>query len=419
MELSLGRPIPGTSGGKACPAGINMSLFINGTKTGQPWVSDINSSSIAPPASLTLQHSWDETNFPSLDLGTVIDVRSMGAVGDGSHDDTAAIQKALDTPGAVVLLSKGFYRISKTLNITAGGATSLLGVARHLSVLMPVSDGLVSSATASGAEGSAPILRVSNPSDRIVISMFTIVTWEHLSNTYALDWHNHNHDSVYRQNYFYRITECMYGFGPDGTVSSPVPVPKPNMPCRPLAMLRHPLNVISGSLSAYNFENEDFLYEDPKYRHIAVRDNRPTDKVSFYQANFEHASSEANMEIVNAHNVAIYSFKSEGEWRDLYTAGGTHSPCVSVWIHNSSSIHIFSHGGNARPPKSGTSYPPAFAQYPPSLYRITGGSCDIVLTNLVDQFQFGEFDWNMVYDETGKGTLSPPCDRPVLYTRQC
>ena len=105
-------------------------------------------------------------------------------------------------------------------------------------------------------------------------------------------------------------------------------------------------------------------------------------------------------------------------------SSGTHSPCVSVWIHNSSNVRVYAHGGNARPPKAGSRYPKGFAQYPPSLYRITGGSCNLTLTTLVDQFQFGRPDWNMIYDEVG-GTnkvspvLTPPCDRPVLYTRGC
>ena len=59
-----------------------------------------------------------------------------------------------------------------------------------------------------------------------------------------------------------------------------------------------------------------------------------------------------------------------------------------------------------------------------SLYRITNGSRDILLTNLVDQFQFPpESEWNMIYDETrvqggesgGGGALTPHCERPVLY----
>ena len=70
---------------------------------------------------------------------------------------------------------------------------------------------------------------------------------EHLDNTYALDWSNHNPRSVYRQNYFYRITECLYGF------PHPLPVPRnqPTMPCRHQKTLAHPLNVIRGSIAAY------------------------------------------------------------------------------------------------------------------------------------------------------------------------
>eukprot|EP01046_Picozoa_sp_COSAG06_P105501 COSAG06_NODE_51741_length_310_cov_0.739336_1_plen_45_part_10 len=31
-----------------------------------------------------------------------------------------------------------------------------------------------------------------------------------------------------------------------------------------------------------NFENQDFLYEAPGYRHMLVVGNRPTDRVRFY-----------------------------------------------------------------------------------------------------------------------------------------
>ena len=147
---------------------------------------------------------------------------------------------------------------------------------------------------------------------------------------------------------------------------------------------------------------------------MLVESNRPTDSVRFYQANFEHASSEANMEVRDAFNVDIYSFKSEGEWSDLIAHGGRHSPCVCVWVRNSSHVHVYSHGGNARPPKTGSDYPAGFAQYPPSLYRITNGSTDVILTNLVDQFQFPpESEWNMVFDD--ESGLTPQCDRSALW----
>ena len=398
-EMVAGRPIP--NGGDCKP--LTMSVFKGGKK--MPAVALNASSGVAEPAAaVTMQHDWDEATFPTLDQSGVVSVLSTGAVGDGVTDDTAAIQRALDTPGAVVLLPKGFYRISRPLEIKAGGATTLMGVDRSISVLMAASDGLGTT------EAPLPILNVTNPDERIILTLFTIVTWEHLDNTYVLTWSNHNPRSVYRQNYFYRITECLYGF------PHPIPVPRnrPTMPCRPSAQLAHPLNVIRGSISAYNYENEDFLYEAPGYRHMLVEGNRPTDSVRFYQANFEHASSEANMEVRDAFNVDIYSFKSEGEWSDLIAHGGRHSPCVCVWVRNSSRVHVYSHGGNARPPKTGSDYPAGFAQFPPSLYRVTNGSTDVILTNLVDQFQFPpESEWNMVFDD--ESGLTPQCDRPALW----
>jgi hypothetical protein len=127
-----------------------------------------------------------------------------------------------------------------------GGATTLMGVDRSISVIMPVSDGLGSSSA------PLPLLRVTNSDAQIVLTLFTMVTWEHLDNTYALDWSNHNPRSVYRQNYFYRITECLYGF------PHPLPVPrtKPTMPCRHQKQLAHPLNVIRGSIAACEWRNE-------------------------------------------------------------------------------------------------------------------------------------------------------------------
>ena len=43
------------------------------------------------------------------------DVRSFGAAGDGKNDDTAAIQKAVDSGLGAITLSKGVYRITRHL----------------------------------------------------------------------------------------------------------------------------------------------------------------------------------------------------------------------------------------------------------------------------------------------------------------
>ena len=54
----------------------------------------------------------------------------------------------------------------------------------------------------------------------------------------------------------------------------PVPASSPTIPCRPQADLAHPLNILGDGAAGhfYNFENEDFLYEAPLYRHLLVQD---------------------------------------------------------------------------------------------------------------------------------------------------
>ena len=57
------------------------------------------------------------------------DVRSFGAVGDGKADDTAAIQKAVDSDSGTVRFEKGIYRLTKTItvNLKEHGPVALVG----------------------------------------------------------------------------------------------------------------------------------------------------------------------------------------------------------------------------------------------------------------------------------------------------
>ena len=111
-----------------------------------------------------------------------MNAKKFGAVGNGATDDTLAIQEAIDfaaKKGTSVFLPKGFYRISKTLNLTCLG---LVGTARSLTVLMPISDGLIKS------RGDTAVPIFMKDGDVKIISMLSIVTWEHLDDVHALHW---------------------------------------------------------------------------------------------------------------------------------------------------------------------------------------------------------------------------------------
>jgi len=57
------------------------------------------------------------------------DVRAFGAVGDGKADDSAAIQKAVDSDAGTVRFEKGTYRLTKTItvNLNDHGPVALVG----------------------------------------------------------------------------------------------------------------------------------------------------------------------------------------------------------------------------------------------------------------------------------------------------
>lgn len=357
-ELALSVPIASSSPQRACkPA--TMPIYMDGRKLPDSMLANVTAPSQAPSAMLTSAHVWDERAFPTWDLlapehgggSEMLNARTYGAVGDGATDDTAAIQRAIDAAATArhfVFLPKGFYRLSRSLNLTEG-CRGLVGAARSLSVLMPMSDGLRGMGRA-----PAPLLYVPPSSATVVLTLLTLVVWEHSAAVFAFEWRNANPRSVYRSAYSYRITECFFGFR-DGATPLPWPDPPsaPSLPCKPSQTMHHPLLLLEGAAGQfYNLENEDFLYEAPGYRHLAVR--RTQGPLRFYSLNMEHATSEANMELVGANDVDIYSFKTEGAWRDLALHGGRHNPAVGIWARNSSNIFVSSFGGNMRAMATGT-----------------------------------------------------------------
>jgi len=66
-----------------------------------------------------------------------VDVRAFGAAGDGSRDDTAALQRAVDEGGGRIVLSAGSYRITRPIEIDlSGGYRAITGQAGTARILM-------------------------------------------------------------------------------------------------------------------------------------------------------------------------------------------------------------------------------------------------------------------------------------------
>jgi hypothetical protein len=111
-------------------------VYLDGRREDQSFVDVVDAS---PPSDLTSRHVWDQSDGPYWNDPRAVDVcRDYGAVGDGEHDDTAALQSAIDA-SQVVFLPKGAYRVSRTLRLRA--ETCLIGVHAAYSIIAPLPEG--------------------------------------------------------------------------------------------------------------------------------------------------------------------------------------------------------------------------------------------------------------------------------------
>jgi hypothetical protein len=338
---------------------------------------------IKPPSNLQSKHVWKD-EFPGFESTGAVNVKAppYNAKGDSITDDTGAIQNAIDD-NEIVFLPKGYYRVNQTIKLKPN--TKLVGVARHLSIIM-IREGR--RYFRNNVE-SKPIVQTSNEANaKTVLAFCTIFVPRGLNGAFALDWQSGRY-SIFRAVNF--SARKIYGYND-----------KTNPPRR-----NTPFVVISknGGGRWYNFNFGDYLYHGPNYRHLIIKGTR--EPLRFYQCDPEHSRGEANLEIQNSMNIDIFGLKGEGNFPILL-------------VKNSENIRIFGYGGNAAAFKGD------------SLFRFEN-SRFYLLANVVDSPRLqgvGSDDyfagkgvdpkkWYLITEmnSTGAYQKTKPLDRPVLFKR--
>ncbi|MHC4395954.1 MAG: glycosyl hydrolase family 28-related protein [Planctomycetota bacterium] len=272
----------------------NLSVgqtLIDGVKTiGGELITPLQSG-IAPPCDLITRHLYgDPDTFASFEDTDTVNVRDHGVFGDGFHDDTAALQAVINTHSKV-FLPKGQYLVSGT--ITLGENTHLMGVAKHLSQISPISTWEPTS--------EVPIITtVDSPTANTAISFIKI------------EWPTDPH-----KDYFNGI---VWKAGAASVVRDVFPQSGYTWEPEWSGTAHAEIRIISnGGGKWYGLSRGRLCRTShPDFRRLVIEDtNQP---LIFYNLNIERGLGDWQAEIINSRNVAIYGSKSENQM-DLRITG--------------------------------------------------------------------------------------------------
>lgn len=346
-------------------------IYVDGVRTANASVRSVQMlpKGALPPRDLQSRHVWNATMQVGVDsLGVVNAKTACGARGDDAADDTKALQACLDQHSAV-FLPPGRYRISATLDVRAGG--SLVGMGSSFSFLLAASGGFPDASP----DAPAPLLRTATSDARdppTTIAFLGLLTWQHISDVYTIDWRTQNPLSLWRSNFDTRECECLW-------TSAYQRLTPADIPCSPPLNLTIPKAIFRGLGRVHSFVNDDtghILSTGAKYRALRIGDTAafagPEARTRFYSLNLEHAQSEANGEITNATWVDVYSIKVEGNLPILWLRGDV------------AHVSVLCLGGGFTAWPTNWTFPPDFAPATPSAIRVDSGVRDVTLALLQD-----------------------------------
>jgi hypothetical protein len=394
------------------------------------------------PDGMTSQHvGWDEATFPSFERrlpdGPVADAMlDCGAKGDGAADDTSALQACLDNHREV-FLPKGLFRVSATLNLSAGG--SLVGLSQVHSIIAPTSDfyhrqhpatatatataaataAATATATATAAAAPAagtptlpppprlpppaetsaatavvamPLVRTAAGS-RATLAYLGLVTWWHVPHVFTLDWRSRG--GLWRSNYETRVPECQWlsDYGSGNTAHGQLGS-WPPAGCKPAVKLTVPKTLVRGTGRFYNYvSDEDVVMTDHRgYRHLLITNTTASPTVHEGSVGGEGGGSNGVPNGVRATHtgdgagrLSFYAINLEHSMAETNAevAGATaidiyglkkEGSTPIVWIHDSHDVNIFGAAGGYTAMENASQYPADFRPYTPSDYRVERSS---------------------------------------------
>lgn len=362
----------------------------------------------APPATLATRHIWREVDFPTPETPGAVNVKGSPyfPTGDGTTDDYAAIQAALDE-NEIVFFPKGYHRISRTIQLRE--YNKLLSVSGALAFLIAHNDPGgdfyrdIDAAQQDFDNGIEPVESSPKPllvtadsaTAETIVSRLGLFTDKNTFSSYPMLWRSGGQSMIRHLVSRHRGQLPFVSRALSITVNPPL-----------FSLAGNAGGRIYGLGSTAPTGSE----KTPLFRQLRVEGT--TGPLFFYMLNPEHNISEASTEIRNSENVFVYGTKFEGAY-PLY------------WLADSRNVNIFGTGGNGGSKFSSSAYPASWEQYTPGLIRIER-STDVRITTLMDRLTSGTFlgvtsdppdTWHAIisFDASGTEYRTDILDRPTLF----
>jgi hypothetical protein len=291
----------------------NSISWYSGVATDKTLFVEIGDCSVPNWSQIKYKHIWDDKKFPFFEDSDAVNIKDLGAKGDGVSDDTAVFQMALKNHPKI-FVPRGVYILSDTL--TLGADTALFGVSRIISELR--------AAKGWGSANTPVITTVDDKTATTCLANVSISALDDGEDFSTLHWKS-GRNSMVRNVYSQLI-------GWDDGVKG--------------GKLFYSYSITgSGGGRWYVVNREEGWFTrhtgNREHRQLLVKDT--TEPLALYSLNTERIMADYQAEIRNAKNVSIYYYKSEA---GILGKHNTFTPVLK--ISDSDNISVYNMGGNVR-----------------------------------------------------------------------